>query len=78
MYCWFEKARTQGVAVHYNLNDHLPFQNKNHHGPLNNVFVNNCAKASLLINLCVLTALQISLYQQTTLAFRKLPRLIPN
>ena len=46
MYCWLEKAKTQGVAVHYNLNDHSPFQNKNHHGSLNNVFVNNCAAAA--------------------------------
>lgn len=32
----------------------------------------------LLINLCVLTAIQISLYQPPTLALWKLPKIVPN
>ena len=77
-YCWREKTGAQGVAVHCNLNDHSFFQSKNHHRPLNRVFVNICDKTSLLINSCVSTAIQSSLYQQTTLALRKLPRVVPN
>lgn len=45
-----EKAEAHKVAGHCNLNDHLPFQSKDHWWVLNRAFVSNCIETWLLVN----------------------------
>lgn len=68
------EGRDIGTTVHCNLNDHSPFQSKDHCRPIIRVFVSNCAKTWLLIISCVLTAIPLSLYQHSSLALWKLPK----